>query len=430
MILRRCPAVPGAAVAVSALLALAWFAGGQARLGRIDPALVLPWLALVLVLLERWRQAREKKLRVPAKAGTHHPPVPDGTGRRWASIGLTMPRMVKDRPGDDPTRCSFAGEHGFLVVVLLLLPAQAILALLLAGQMPWAQLGLVGVGAVLAAWLAAHLARWRAGRAMRGAAALLLIGVWFAGSHLLLAVLYRTPPAAGAPVTMLTGLPLRWAADGDMAAMIAEGTNDDPALQRIGAAGPLRLVDSLIDHPPAPGGTLFLAHPRALAPRELVAVDAFVRGGGRTVILADALSGWPARHPLGDPRNPPVTSLLTPLLDHWGVTLGAAPVGERKPLAVDVDGARLRLFSAGRFERLPAACAADAGRRIVHCRIGRGEAWLVGDADLLFAPLWQAAPGWAAHLRPADTMEWLAARLWPGAPRAPLQPLWIRAAAK
>ncbi|MCW0199650.1 hypothetical protein [Sphingopyxis sp.] len=391
-----------AAVAVSALLALAWFTGGQAALGRIDPALALPWLALVWVPL-----ALVQNHRVPAKAGTHHPPVPNSTGRRWA-----------------PT---FAGEHGFFHTMILLLLAQAILALMLAGQMPWAQLALVGVGAALAAWLATRLARWRAGRAMRGIAALLLIGAWFGGSHLLLATLYRTPPAAGAPVTMLTGLPLRWSADGGMAAMIAEGANDDPALRRIEAAGPVRLIDSLIDHPPAPGGTLFLAHPRALAPRELVAVDAFVRGGGRAVILADALSGWPARHPLGDPRNPPVTSLLTPLLDHWGVTLGAAPTGEGRPLAADVEGARLRLFSAGRFERFPAACRAHAGGRIVHCRIGGGEAWLIGDADLLFAPLWQPAPGWAAHLRRADTMEWLAARLWPAAPRAILRPIWIRA---
>jgi len=402
---RRRPAVLDAVVAVSALLALAWFAGGQALLGRIDPALVLPWLALALVPLALF-QNRITNHRVPAKAGPHHPAVPNNTGWRWAP--------------------AFAGEHGFLVGVLLLLSAQAILALLLAGQMPWAQLALVSVGAALAAWLATRLARWRAGGAMRGAAALLLIGAWFAGSHLLLAALYRTPPAAGAPVTMLTGLPLRWSAEGDMAAMIAEGMSDDPALQRIAAAGPVRLIDSLIDHPPAPGGTLFLAHPRALAPRELVAVDAFVRGGGRAVILADALSGWPARHPLGDPRNPPVTSLLTPLLDHWGVTLGAAPAGERRPLAIDIDGARLRLFSAGRFERFPATCQAYAGRRIVHCRIDRGEAWLVGDADLIFAPLWKAAPDWAAHLRRADTMEWLAGCLWPRGRRVILRPLWIR----
>lgn len=363
-----------AVVAVAVLLALTWFAGGQASLGRIDPALALPLLPLAMLPLA---------LAPRAAAG---------------------------------------------LAIALMLVGQAALAIGLSGQMPWVQLGLAGLAAILAAWFARLLARRRAARPARLAAALLVVGVWFAAGHMLLAALYRAPPAHGAPVTMLTGLPMRWSAESDLAAMIARGMDDDPALQRIEAGGPVRLIDSLIDYPPAPGGTLFLAHPRALAPRELVAIDDFVRGGARAVILADALSGWPPRHPLGDPRNPPVTSLLTPLLDHWGVTLAAAPLGERKSLAVDVDGVRLRLFSAGRFERLPPACMAKADGRIAHCRIGRGEVWLVGDADLIFAPLWQPTPNWAAHLRRADTMEWLAQRLWPAASRAPLHPLWIRRA--
>ncbi|RYD41735.1 MAG: hypothetical protein EOP63_14790, partial [Sphingomonadales bacterium] len=196
---------------------------------------------------------------------------------------------------------------------------------------------------------------------------------------------------------------------------------------RLAAAGPVSLVDSLADHVPPPGGTLLIAHPRALAPQELVAIDSFVRGGGRAVVLADALSGWPARHPLGDPRNAPITSLLTPLLDHWGVTLSAAPAAESKPLSVDVDGARLRLFSAGRFDRLPSSCLAYADRRAARCRIGQGEVWLIGDADLLFAPLWQPLVPGAPHLRRAETMEWLSARLWRDAGYSLLHPLWIRA---
>ena len=159
-------------------------------------------------------------------------------------------------------------------------------------------------------------------------------------------------------------------------------------------------------------------------------IDGFIRSGGRAVILADALTSWPMRHPIGDPRNPPVTSLLTPLLDHWGVTLGAAPAADRRIVPVDIDGARLRLFTAGRFASLPATCRAYADRRVARCRIGRGEVWLVGDADLLFAPLWRPIPHWAAHLRQADTMEWLSARLWSDAPAAILRPLWIRSSAK
>ncbi|MBB5707246.1 Gldg family protein [Sphingopyxis panaciterrulae] len=370
--------------AVAALaVALAWVAGGQAVLGRIDPALAFPLLMMPMLLLAGWQRRED----VPAR-------------RRAAAAAL-----------------------------LLLAVLQGALAWALADSVAWGQLAFVFGGGAVAALTADWLVR-RRGRAVRcllGIAALL---GWFVGGHLLLATLYR-PAATARPaaVTMLTSLPLRWAQGDDMAAMIAQGADEDPALLRLEAAGPVQLVDSLADHVPPSGAALLLAHPPALAPRDLVAVDAFVRGGGRAVILADPLSGWPARHPLGDPRNPPVTSLLTPLLDHWGVTLGAAPLGERGARDFDVAGGRLRLFSAGRFESLPPGCRAFAGARIAHCRIGAGEAWLVGDADLLFAPLWQPLLPGAAHLRRADTMEWLDARLrGGGAGAAWFRPLWIGAA--
>lgn len=367
-----------AVLAALVALALGWTVGGQQALGRIDPALLLPLLALPGLSLA-WAMRRAAR------------------DARWRAIGLSL---------------------------ILLVAAQASLAVIVSNGSPWPQLALVAVAWVVAGAFADALVQWRRGAVPTLVMAGLFAAGWFAAGHALLAALYRPAIASGPPVTMLTGLPLRWSAGDDMAAMIAAGTNEDPALIRLRARGPVRLVDSLVDHPPPPGGALLLAHPRALAPRDLVAIDAFVRGGGRAVILADALTGWPMRHPIGDPRNPPVTSLLTPLLDHWGVTLAAAPAGEKGRLA-QVEDARLRLFSAGRFERLPSACQAFADRRVARCPIGRGEAWLVGDADLLFAPLWQSDPAWADHLRRADTMEWLAARLWPGAPRAMLRPLWI-----
>jgi hypothetical protein len=319
-----------------------------------------------------------------------------------------------------------------VLAMALLTIAQALLGLILAGSAAPFQLLLVLTLGGVAALIADMLVQWRPGiRALPWLAALALLPTWFAAGHILLAALYR-PAAApvGAPAaTMLTGLPLRWSGGDNLAAMIAEGVRDDPALARLAALGSVSLVDSLVDHVPPPGGSLLLAHPRALAPQELVAIDAFVRGGGRAVILADALSGWPPRHPLGDPRNPPVTSLLTPLLDHWGIALGAVPEGQDAAIAADVEGKRLRLSSAGRFDPLPSACRAFAGGRVAYCRIGKGEAWLVGDADLLFAPLWRPLSPGADHLRQADTMEWLAARLWPGAGRGMLRPLWIRSRA-
>lgn len=384
MLLWRTVLRPVAAAALAVVLA--WGVGGQARLGRIDPALALPLLPLALLPLA-WLLRRD-----PA------------AGRRRAAA----------------------------IFVGALFVSQLALAWALARQAAWAQAALTAAAAAAGLLLADALVQWRRpGSALRAVLALSFLVAGFAGGHALLARLYQVPspaPAPSSPVVMMTALPLRWSPDGGMTEWIARGAPDDPALARIAAAGPTRLVDSLADSPARPGERLLLAHPPALAPRELVAIDAFVRGGGRAVILADALSDWPAPHAVGDPRNPPVTSLLTPMLDHWGVTLAGVPADARLPLAVDEAGYRLRLFSAGRFDRWPATCRAVAAAHILHCRIGAGDVWLVGDADLLFAPLWRAAPGWAAHLRRADTMEWLDARLRGGDARGWLRPIWVPAA--
>lgn len=378
----RGPVLRALAVAILTI-GLCWTLGGQALLGRIDPALSLPLLAIPMLALGWWQRREPAPIR-----------------RRTALLSLACIAV-----------------------------AQALLVYCLAGSAGWPQLALVAGAGAVAAFAADWIVQWRpAFRLLPWLAGLLLVAGWFGAGHGLLAILYRpaVAPAGSPAVTILTGLPLRWSGGSDMAAMIAEGMQDDPALVRIETAGPVTLVDSLVDHVPPPGGALLLAHPRALAPRELVAIDAFVRGGGRAVILADALSGWPARHPLGDPRNPPVTSLLTPLLDHWGLVLGAASADEIALQAADIGETRLNLFSAGRFVRLSQQCRAHAQHSILQCRIGRGEVWLVGDADLLFAPLWQPLVPGAGHLRQADTMEWLTVRLWPGAGERLFHPLWIR----
>jgi hypothetical protein len=122
-----------------------------------------------------------------------------------------------------------------------------------------------------------------------------------------------------------------------------------------------------------------------------------------------------------------VTSLLTPLLDHWGITL-AAPDAERAG-AVDVFagplGQKLRLHSAGRFTRLPAGCAAWGDRRGVRCPIGQATVWLVGDADLLHESLWQSPIPDAPWLARSDNMKWLASVMG-GPSKALFEPIWIR----
>src|SRR3546814_18721063 len=110
---------------------------------------------------------------------------------------------------------------------------------------------------------------------------------WFAAGHLLLAKLYRPAPAGKpATVTMLTSLPLRWATGGGLAAMIAQGAGEDPALLRLDAPGPEPLVDSLAHHAPPPRDPLLLAPPPPLAPHTPLETDSSVGGGRATPLPA------------------------------------------------------------------------------------------------------------------------------------------------
>ena len=129
----------------------------------------------------------------------------------------------------------------------------------------------------------------------------------------------------------------------------------------------------------AKGRLLLMAQPLAQTAENLVALDDWVRGGGRVLLLADPLLEWPSKRPLGDPLRPPPMFADTGLLAHWGLRLDAPD--ERGPAVRKLGGfddhdrfARRALRSL-RDQRGPASSR--------DCRIGKGEAIVVADADLL-----------------------------------------------
>ena len=155
----------------------------------------------------------------------------------------------------------------------------------------------------------------------------------------------------------------------------------------------------LTDGKLAEGKLLLLAQPRVLDPHELVALDSWVRGGGRVLILTDPLLVWPSALPLGDIRRAPPVGLLGPLLDHWGLELG--PSGLTGLVTDDQPAAgtgRLTMIAPGRFLVTGADCRRTK-LYLASCRLGQGRALLVADADLLHDSAW-AGPGWR---RPSGT---------------------------
>ncbi|GAA3996046.1 DUF4350 domain-containing protein [Sphingomonas humi] len=132
-----------------------------------------------------------------------------------------------------------------------------------------------------------------------------------------------------------------------------------------------------------PGGLLLAVQPQALTAERLVALDKWVRDGGRIVLLADPLLRFDSGRPLGDKFRPPLRYPDTGLLAHWGVTLDEGADSRAEGSATDL-GRGIRLASAdiGSFTRAGGTCTLAPTRAVARCRIGNGYATLVADADL------------------------------------------------
>ena len=207
------------------------------------------------------------------------------------------------------------------------------------------------------------------------AAVLLVAGAWMyareAGPRPL-------PPRAAnnrPTLLLLTSLPLVFGEDFSL------HDNGSPALTALETR--YRVVPISVAEPAelAKGRLFFMAHPLAQPAEDLVALDEWVRRGGRVLLLADPELEWPSERPLGDLLRPPPMFMDTGLLAHWGLRLDAPDkheVEQRK-----LGGFSVLTDSPG---RLSGRCPVSADGFVAHCAIGKGKATIVADADLLDTP--------------------------------------------
>jgi hypothetical protein len=143
-----------------------------------------------------------------------------------------------------------------------------------------------------------------------------------------------------------------------------------------------RLVPISVTSPAelAKGRLLLMAQPMAQAAENLVALDQWVRDGGRVVLLADPMLEWPSKRPLGDPLRPPPMFMDTGLLGHWNLRLDAPD--ERGPASRRLGRFEIATASPG---SLHGQCAISHDELIAHCIVGKGRATIIADADLLNA---------------------------------------------
>ncbi|QIQ86825.1 hypothetical protein [Erythrobacter sp.] len=217
------------------------------------------------------------------------------------------------------------------------------------------------------------------------------------------------PPVAAAPsaapsatraerpeVGLHTGLPL-YRPLGIGIAEMARGEGEPPwqrrAMERAARLVPLDTLaptpgltpeDPQID--PLEGlGRLAVIQPRGLSPADNVALDGWVRGGGRLLLVLDPMLTGEYDLPLGDPRRPNAVALIPPVVARWGLAVAYDETQDAAPRFAAFPAGTLPLALAGEVRaegERGAACTFAAERALARCRVGEGSVTLLADAAL------------------------------------------------
>ncbi len=198
--------------------------------------------------------------------------------------------------------------------------------------------------------------------------------------------------AAKPRIGLMTTLPLRWA-EGNMATVLDPGAKPSGAYNRLAERYRIDLIDKPEQLSRRKLDVLVLAQPRVFGPAELVNLDNWVKRGGKLLIFADPALAWESTYPLGDNRRPLFTSLLSPLFTHWGIELVLPMDGSKVDDVRKIGAFSLRMPTPGAWQLRSAsndaACSISADYLLANCEVGKGNALLVADADILDANLWQ-----------------------------------------
>ena len=174
---------------------------------------------------------------------------------------------------------------------------------------------------------------------------------------------------------LLTSLPLVF---GETFSLEATGS---PVLQALERRYQVRPIATVSGEALRGAKLLLMAQPLAQPAEDLVALDEWVRSGGRLVLLADPMLEWPDSRPLGDATRPPPMFADTGLLKHWGLRLdapdrrGAVPVGGgHRPVVFE---------SPGRLVAETGNCSLSRAGIVAECSVGKGKVIIFADADFI-----------------------------------------------
>ena len=203
-------------------------------------------------------------------------------------------------------------------------------------------------------------------------------------------------PRANRPVLAYMSSIALATGEGDIAEVVGGKSTADPLYTRLDQNYDLQPSDDLRRLEAMAPDALMLIQPRALGPEENVALDKWVRGGGRMLLLTDPMLTRESRYPKGDNRAPLFVGLASPLLSHWGLEL-TLPLDEAEPIvARSVADFQLDSSTPGAFvykdstAEQTAPCRIKEDGFIAQCDFGVGRAVLIADADFIDPRFWDS----------------------------------------
>lgn len=134
-----------------------------------------------------------------------------------------------------------------------------------------------------------------------------------------------------------------------------------------------------------------IVQPRGLAPADNAALDEWVRGGGRLLLVLDPALTAEYDLPLGNPQRPVATALIVPVVARWGLAMsftehenfedGVREVSLGDRAITVMQGGDLAVIDAN-----AADCDIIAQGAAAQCAVGEGQVTLLADAALFEHP--------------------------------------------
>lgn len=215
-------------------------------------------------------------------------------------------------------------------------------------------------------------------------------------------------------IVLLSSIPLQWG-EGDLKSVVDGEGHPDPLFERLSETRDVVAVDNFEQVQASGTKVAILIQPKAFSPDELVRLDNWVRAGGRLLFFADPALDWPTTLSPGDAQRPLFTSLHSPLFAHWGLEL-VLPVDAEHAhdqIETQLGDFNLLLKTPGSWmwadsDKAGAQpCKIERGALIAECRVGKGQAILVADVDMLHSGMWESAVPGVAKSSNIDLLEYL-----------------------